>query len=416
MKFKALKFIVFLALCFVCLSKAGFSYAYAIKMNAETDSSGTITNVSAFHINAVWPNYFYPPVWYNGALFYVDANGNQTYHGGNFPCGDLGLACYCSYIAPKCDRGFDTTDTLHAALSYFGGNSGGHTDSMAGVLGWYGDSTHWVGDWYIFYELPNQHCTTLDSCLENADSYIQFTQTSTYPAQTWNAPPTAPTLTITAPNNNSTVTDNAMTLNGSWFLIDHLAYGYLRLWFQNPNNGIYSDTYTITLTANNGTFQIPFSAFNIKENGNWVLHANAEHDANLFMDFTPDPAYTLTFNVSGNTIPYAFTNWNTWYTTNAAGGYSAPSDFANSIEGFFQPIFTNAYEFANNTLAYFNASTAYDKGDQIGLVFPTTQAYLNKINVFFGGFPLIQFFEFLIIVMLGIFIIRTIFKFIPFFG
>ena len=230
--------------------------------------------------------------------------------------------------------------------------------------------------------------------------------------------PTSPTLTVSAPNNGATITANTTTVSGSYAALNagDYGYGYLKIWLQNPNNNISSHVYTIPLSSGIGTFSTPLSTFGITENGTWNLKAQQELDANTFQDLTPSPTYALNVNIAGNSAPYNFTDWNTWYTQNAAGGYSAPSDFANSIEGFFQPIFTNVYEFANQTLAYFNATTAYDKGNQIGLVFPTTQAYLNKINIFFGGFPLVPFFEFLIVVMLGIFIVRTIFKFIPFFG
>jgi len=230
--------------------------------------------------------------------------------------------------------------------------------------------------------------------------------------------PTTPTLTISAPASGSTITSNSTIFSGNYYALSQGTYGwgYLHIWLYNPNTQEHSQTKTFQITGQSGSFSFPISEFGITENGNWQLKANQEWDANTFVDLTPEPAITFNFDVAGNSIPYTFVDWDTWYPENAAGGYTAPSDFADSIEGFFEPIFTNAYQFANRTLAYFNADTSYDKGHEIGLVFPTTQAYLNKINVFFGGFPLIQFFEFLIIVMLGIFIIRTIFKFIPFFG
>lgn len=133
-------------------------------------------------------------------------------------------------------------------------------------------------------------------------------------------------------------------------------------------------------------------------------------------DLTSPTGYHLNINFSTLTTPVTFSDWNTWYTNNAAGGYSAPSDFGNAFTGFFTPIFENAFQFANQVLRYFDATQAEDKGQQLGSAFPSTQAYLDKINLFFGGFPLMQFFEFVIIVMLAIFAIRTVFKFIPFFG
>jgi len=230
--------------------------------------------------------------------------------------------------------------------------------------------------------------------------------------------PTTPTLTLSSPANGSSITSSYTAFSGNYYALSQgfYGYGYLHIWLYNPNSQEHSQTKTIPITGPSGTFSFEIAEFGITENGNWQVKANQEWDANTFVDLTPEPTITFIFNIPGNSAPYNFIDWNTWYTENAAGGYTVPSDFADSIEGFFEPIFTNAYQFANRTLTYFNADTSYDKGHDIGLVFPTTQAYLNKINIFFGGFPLIQFFEFLIIVMLGIFIIRTIFKFIPFFG
>jgi hypothetical protein len=234
----------------------------------------------------------------------------------------------------------------------------------------------------------------------------------------WTAVPINPSLSISSPTNGTTITSNSTTISGTYGALNEgfYGYGYLHIELKNPNSGLYSQIYTKALTSGTGSFSFPVSTFGITENGTWDLQATQELDANTFQDLTPSPAYTLNFNISGNSTPYTFTNWNTWYSANSAGGYSAPSDFGNSIEGFFQPIFTNVYEFANNTLSFFNATTAHDKGYQIGQIFSTGQAYLDNINVFFGGFPLVPFFEFMIVVMLGIFIVRTIFKFIPFFG
>jgi hypothetical protein len=228
--------------------------------------------------------------------------------------------------------------------------------------------------------------------------------------------PTETEVVITHPSINATITSDSDNLTGNWWNINPNAWGFVHFSFINETSQENSQEYSLPITDNNGTFSIPLSSFGITENGTWDLKVQAENSATLFMDLSPSPTYTLVFNIAGNTTPYNFTDWNTWYTQNAAGGYSTPSDFANSIVGFIQPIFKNAGEFANAGMAYFNSTNFYGKGNQLGLVFPTTQAYLNKINVFFGGFPLVPFFEMATFVMLGIFIVRTIFKFIPFFG
>ena len=327
---------------------------------------------------------------------------------------------------------------------YIGGGAGsasctgGYSNFTTNLATWAANDW-WINGWtynhpgnyYLFYWHhswpPSNSCKypltgTVSDCMADASEYAIFSQNATSsPYDTWSttpAPPVNPTLTVTTPAGGTTITSNSTTLSGTYGALHEgeLGFGYLHLKLQNPNSGIYSREYTTPLTGESGTFSTPLSNFGITENGTWNLIAQQELDANTFEDLTPSPAYTLIFNIGGNSTPYTFTNWNTWYTQNSAGGYSAPSDFGNSIEGFFQPIFTNVYEFANNTLSFFNVTTAHDKGYQIGQIFPTAQAYLDNINVFFGGFPLVPFFEFMIVVMLGIFIVRTIFKFIPFFG
>jgi hypothetical protein len=228
--------------------------------------------------------------------------------------------------------------------------------------------------------------------------------------------PTDTEVVITHPSNNSEITSDSENLTGNWWNINPNAWGFVEISFINETSHESSENYSLPITDDNGTFSIPLSAFGITENGDWDIKIQAENSANLFMDLTPDPTYKLVFNIAGNTTPYNFTDWDTWYSDNAAGGYDTPSDFANSIVGFIQPIFKNAGEFANAGMRYFNSTNFYGKGNQLGLVFPTTQAYLNKINIFFGGFPLVPFFEMTTFVMLGIFVVRTIFKFIPFFG
>jgi hypothetical protein len=236
-------------------------------------------------------------------------------------------------------------------------------------------------------------------------------------------PPPTPGVSITAPSNTSTVTSSTTNITGTFTAISPTIYHDLELSFTSGALGEASTPVFISdLSDGSGSFSIPISQFSLPSNGKWYLKAHATYkntqlsEMLISDDLISPSGYYINLNINGLNTAYQFTNFNTWYSQNSAGGYSAPSDFANSITDFFTPIFERAGGFANQVIQYFNSNEAYDKGNQLGLVFPTTQAYINKINIFFGGFPLIQFFEFSIVVMLGIFIIRTIFKFIPFFG
>jgi hypothetical protein len=227
--------------------------------------------------------------------------------------------------------------------------------------------------------------------------------------------PPASEITIANPESGSTITDDATELEVNWDNIDSETWTEIKIAFNQLQTNETSAVYTKQITTDSGNFSVPLSVFQIITNGSWTLRAVVENLTEINFDI-PSPIYGLNFNISGLPSPCSFTDFPTWYSANSAGGYPAPSDFATSIVGFIQPIFEKAGEFTNRSLSYFDTNASYDKGQELGSVFPVMQAYLNKINIFFGGFPLMQFFEFLIITMLGIFTIRTIFKFIPFFG
>jgi len=231
-------------------------------------------------------------------------------------------------------------------------------------------------------------------------------------------------VTMSSPPNGSTITSvDGTNISGRWDILHPEWYHDIEFSFSSGAIGESTETFFITdLNNGSGTFTIPLSEFSLPSNGTWYLKATLTYKSIQLSDMLitenivfPE-GYNLKLDIPGLPTAYQFTDFPEWYETNAAGGYEYPSDFAESITDFFIPIFERAGEFTNKTLQYFNSNEAYAKGNELGSVFPRTQAYLDKINIFFGGFPLIQFFEFLIIVMLGIFTIRTIFKFIPFFG
>jgi len=59
---------------------------------------------------------------------------------------------------------------------------------------------------------------------------------------------------------------------------------------------------------------------------------------------------------------------------------------------------------------------AYNTGVELGTFIPLYRDYIEGIEYFFGGFPLVQIFIVLVILLIGIFIFRLILKFIPFIG
>lgn len=231
-----------------------------------------------------------------------------------------------------------------------------------------------------------------------------------------------PTATITSPANNSTITDLSTTLEISYANLDYTNFPYLYVGFIDDKIGMWSEAKKTILTASSGSLSIPFSDFNIIRNGYWTIYITqwsslyTGYGSETSYPLSPVITYKLNFNIDGLPTPYTFTDWATWYSENASG---TPSVWTTSMLGFLQPIFEKIGEFGERITTYLNTSDAYNKGNSLGSVFPVVIAYVNKINLFFGGFPIVQFFQWLIITMIGIFAIKIILKllsFIPFFG
>ena len=239
-----------------------------------------------------------------------------------------------------------------------------------------------------------------------------------------NCPNQSATILVTAPTNAGTITDPTVNLTGSWVAINPAMYHAIRFYWKYTGNGV--DTIStgkiIPITTSSGTFSIPLSEFDFDYNGDWVLTAVADLKAPQLSDFIQtsniiDPAgYHLNINFSTLTAPFTFSDWDTWYSTNSSGGYSVPTNFGNEFTGFFTPIFENAFRFANAVLKYFDVGQAEAQGAKLGGALPIADAYVSKLDIFFGGFPLMTLFKFTLIILLAIFVIRTVFKFIPFFG
>lgn len=224
-------------------------------------------------------------------------------------------------------------------------------------------------------------------------------------------------LTIISPENGSTITDLSTNLVVDWSNIDHTYWTDIKIAFNDYLIGETSKIYDYTINADSGEFSIPLSIFGISKNGYWTFNSVVENATEINFD-VPNPAYGLTFNVVGLPTPYAFTDFDTWYSENVSD-YETPSVWAKAMVGFLQPIFEKVGEFGNRITSYLNILTAYEKGFSIGSVFPVVIAYIGKIDLFFGGFPIMQFFQWAILIMIGLFSVKIILKllsFIPFFG
>jgi hypothetical protein len=179
-----------------------------------------------------------------------------------------------------------------------------------------------------------------------------------------------------------------------------------------------------------GQVEINLQNFEIDTNGAWYLtglafgtHLDIEAGMYLttrgYIDFWSDELvetpYYLLINISELPAPYTFTEPNDWYSANSER-FATATPFFTSFVGLLSPIFEKVGDFGTRVQNMFDQKEAYDKGFALGEVFPLINGYVQKIDLFFGGFPLVAFFKYLILIMLAIFIVRAVMKFIPFFG
>jgi hypothetical protein len=304
-----------------------------------------------------------------------------------------------------------------------------------------GGSTNWsvqgcTGTWDISAKLTAMGKTPADTewiedCIEcgwgDEHHYGRFYWWPDFTFHTEPAPPVA-TLTFTAPANGATITDLTNTLDISYSNLDYVNFPYLQIQGQSEKIGVSTPFFTQTLSTGTGTFSIPFSDFGIETNERYFfggaqfkvpyIGGGTEDLVNL----NPAVEYGLYFNITGALTPYFFTNFDEWYTENVASngaGYATPSAWAETLVSFLTPVLEKVGEFGDKIQQFLNVSDSYSKGYSIGVVFPTFNAYIDKINVFFGGFPLASFFKWTITIMFGLFCVKGILKllaFIPFFG
>jgi hypothetical protein len=248
------------------------------------------------------------------------------------------------------------------------------------------------------------------------------------------APPTELNIKGIAPNSGTTITDldDEITIQYSgfdWNIYDGFIVNFRDNKISALGKSIQFLKSDLSPTGN-GTKVIKLRDFGINSNGIWYLtalgfgkHLDIQGGMYLttrgYIDFWTDelvvPPYYLIFNVEGLPTPYTFTEPEDWYSTNVER-FNEPTAFFSTFVGLISPIFEKVGEFGVRVQSMFDKNQAYDRGYALGEVFPLINGYIQKIDLFFGGFPLASFFKYLILTMLAIFIIRTLMKFIPFFG
>lgn len=200
--------------------------------------------------------------------------------------------------------------------------------------------------------------------------------------------------------------------------------------FKNKETGIFSNAkmYNIENIGESGEITLNLQDFQIEKNGNWFFYAEVmigtpeiiqglyltgRYSFEMSGDIT-DSTYYLKINVEGFEPIFSMSDFENWYLANAK--FDEPTDMFSAVAGFFSPIFSLVGEFGSRISNYFQVNEAYTRGYEIGKVIPIFSYYVNQINNFFGGFPIIQMLLVVILLLIGIFIFKVIMKFIPFIG
>lgn len=236
-----------------------------------------------------------------------------------------------------------------------------------------------------------------------------------------------PSVDLNSPASGTEITDLDQNITVNYSDLDD--YDTLYLAFRHPFTQISTDakTYEISNIGGSGQLEIPLTDFNIEKNGNWYLTAIASYEgyqyegeyflggygSNWTDELTNGTDY-LDINIDGYEEIFAMSDFESWYNENSQ--FDSPTDMFVSITGFFSPVFSRVGEFGNRITNYFETDQAFSQGRDIGKAIPVFTYYVGQIGTFLGGFPVIKWFMIGILILVGIFIFKVIFKFIPFLG
>jgi hypothetical protein len=277
----------------------------------------------------------------------------------------------------------------------------------------YFDFEHWIAQAGTGYETTLGHYWIEEYAwpYTSPDAYY-YTNLNRTAVGVWSIgepPPTYPLITISSPANNSIVTNAADTISISWANIDHTTYPDFYVDFEDLSTYEGSINVINTLSADSGTLVIPFADFAISHKGSWQLSAwAASADGLTILPLTYTP-YSLDFELSTLPPPFSLQTFPDWYAANISDTTS-PAAWTIYMDNFTQPIFLKIGQFGQWITNYMNITDAYTKGFTWGGYLPITQAYVDKINLFFGGFPLMTIFEWCIGIMVAIFALKAILK------
>lgn len=227
------------------------------------------------------------------------------------------------------------------------------------------------------------------------------------------APPTPPELRVwgVSPESGTTATSTATNFTIGWegFDFEDIYTDFVFSFYEeNTEIIVGSVIYTPTTTA--GTYTLPFSSFGFDKNGKYYLKAKArsplwEYTAYYTSDLV-SPEWWINFNVSGWEAVFEMPEFESWYASTSK--FATSTAIFTGITTFLSPIMNKLGEFGNKVVEFLDLEEAYDRGYDLGKIIPTFRHYVSGIEVFFGGFPIIQIFLAFIVILLGVFVVRLI--------
>jgi len=230
-------------------------------------------------------------------------------------------------------------------------------------------------------------------------------------------PPTPPPFRVygISPVSGTEITASSTDFTFGWQGLDPEKYNGFTLKFREEKTGIDTKAIFFPTTDENGSASISLASFEFDKNSDYYFKAiiSEYYEIEVFMNLvSPDFYYIINFE--GLPAVFEMTDFSTWYNENSK--FATPTAIFSSITGFLSPVFSKLGEFGARSSDFFDLDDAYTRGYNLGLVFPTFSQYVDEIEVFMGGFPIVKLFLIGLIVLLGIFTIKLIMKFIPFFG
>jgi hypothetical protein len=172
------------------------------------------------------------------------------------------------------------------------------------------------------------------------------------------------------------------------------------------------------LSGTSGQKTLSFDNFNFDANGHWDLIGGAYVGAfspdwewvEVYLGNSVSPDYYVMVNFAG--LPEIFHTEvpATWYTEHTE--YATSTAFFSSITGILTPLFSKIGEFGSRITGFFNQQEAYSRGKNIGAILPTFKLYIAQFSFLFGGFPIIETFILAMVVMVGFFLFKLVFRLI----